>query len=230
MDKREAREKWINIVLVIAGLALVAGLVIYGRWGLGWFTHTAWAKVSVAKWISAAIVLTIAVVLQYYFLMLLRHSIVKYLVLWLIPIAWLFDNGLVALHRLFESAANETFLTGWLPVTDLLSWLLGAVFFPIIIGGGVVVGIIDSGGNFMSQVCSVAGISMDITGTSVWDVLSHVPQFLHLFWDQVVHSFMHAVFPENFRSRSFFDNGLDSLVSLPHWLYSIGYSFTCLLS
>ena len=175
------------------------------------------------------IILTIAVVLQYYFLMLLRHSVVKYLVLWLLPVIWLFNNGLVALHRLFESAANEAWLTGWIPVTDLIGWLLGGVFFPSIIGGGVVVGIIDSGGSFMSQVCSIAGISMGITGTSIWDVLSHVPQFLHLFWDQVVHSFMHAVFPEDLKSRSFFDIGLDSLVSLPYWLYSVGYSVTCIL-
>jgi len=230
MDKREAREKWVNIAVSIAGLAVVVCLIIYSRWGLGWFTETAWSKVSILKWISVVVILSIALVLQYYFLLLLRHSIVKYLVLWLLPIIWLFNNGLVALHRLFESAANETFLTGWIPITDLIGWLLGAVFFPLLIGGGTVVGIIDSGGTFMSQACSIAGMAMDVTGTSVWDIITHVPKFLGVFWDQVVNSFTQAVFVDNFKNRSFFDLTLDGIFSLPHWFYSVGYSFTCIIS
>ena len=230
MDKREAREKWLNIALVMVGLALVICLIVYARWDLSWFTDTAWAKVGIVKWIAVVIILSISLVLQYYFLMLLRHSIVKYLVLWLLPIIWLFNNGLVAIHRLFESAADSTFLTGWIPITDLVGWLLGAVFFPSLVGGGAIVGIIDSGGNFMVQVCSIAGIAMHVTGTSVLDILSHAPKFLHLFWDQVVNSFMHAVFPENLKTRSFFDLSLDSILSLPHWFYSAGYTFTCIIS
>ena len=230
MDKREIREKWINIALVITGLALVVCLIIYSRWGLGWFTETAWSRVSILKWIAAGVILTIAVILQYYFLMLLRHSIVKYLVLWLVPIIWLFNNGLVALHRLFESAADATTLTGWIPITDLAGWLLGAVFLPTLIGGGAIVGIIDSGGNFMPQVCSIAGLAMDATGTSFRDVLLHIQHFLGLFWDQVVHSFRQAVFPENLKDRSFFNLTLDGLLSLPHWFYSSGYSFSCIIS
>ena len=230
IDKRERREKWTNLALVVAGLALAIGIIIYSRWGLSWFTETAWAKVSILKWLSVVIILSITLVLQYYFLMLLRHSIVKYLVLWLLPIIWLFNNGLVALHRLFESAANETLLTGWIPVTDLIGWLVGVVFFPSFIGGGTIVGIIDSGGSFMSQVCSIGGMAMNVTGTSVWDILSHVPKFMGVFWDQVVNSFANAVFPENFKNRSFFDLTLDGVISLPHWFYSAGYSLTCIIS
>lgn len=230
MDKTEAREKWINIFLVATGLGLFICLIIYSRWGLSWFTDTAWAKVTVFKWLSVVVILTVSLVLQYYFLMLLRHSIVKYLVLWFLPVLWLFNNGLVAIHRLFESAAEATLFTGWIPITDLAGWLLGIIFFPLFVGGGAIVGIIDSGGSFMSQVCSIAGIAMNATGTSAWDILSHVPKFLHLFWDQVVNSFMHAVFPEDLKNRSFFDLSLDSIISLPNWFYSAGYSFTCIIS
>ena len=211
LDKKETRERRINFAIILAGLALVICMIIYSRWGVSWFTDTSWSQVSIIKWIFILIILSIALVLQYYFLMLLRYSFARYLVLWLPPIIWLFNNGLVAIQRLLESAAEETLLTGWFPITDLLGWLLALVFFPLLAGGGAVVGIIDSSSLMLTQACSIAGIALDVTGTSTWDFLSHILKFFNIFRELVADSFMQAIVTEGFKTRSFFDIRLDGI-------------------
>ena len=229
VNKKEIRDTKINIAIVITGIVLVIGLIIYSRGGVGWFTSTAWSQVSIIKWVFIVAILGIALVLQYYFLLLLRYSIAKYLVLWLLPIIWLFNNGLVAMHRLFESADEQTLLTGWIPITDLMGWLLGAVFLPLLVGGGSVVAIIDSSSLILLQACRIAGIAFEVTGISFWDFVTNVFRFIRVFLDLLGNSFMQEIVTENLKNRSFFDLSLSGIFSLPHWFYSAGYSFTCII-
>lgn len=230
INKTETRDIKINIAIVITGIALVIGLIIYSRGGVSWFTNTAWSQVSIVKWIVIVVTVGIALVIQYYFLLLLRHSFVKYLVFWLLPIIWLFNNGSVAIHRLFESAAEETFLTGWIPITDLIGWLMGTVYVPLLVVGGIVVALIDSGGFFLAQACNIAGMALDITGTSFGDLISGGFKFIGIFLDLLGNSFMQEFVTENLRNRPFFDLSLSGVFSLPHWFYSAGYSFSCIIS
>jgi len=230
INKQETREFRVNIAIVITGIALVIGLIIYSRGGAGWFTTTAWSQVSILKWIVIVVTLGITIVLQYYLLMLLRHSLVKYLVFGLLPAIWLFINGLTAIQRLFESAAEDTFLTGWIPITDLMGWLLGAVYIPVLVGGGIVVAIIESGSLLLSQACQIAGMVLDVTGTSLWGFVTDVVKFIGVFFDLLGNSFLQEIAMENLRNRSFFDFSLTGIFSLPQWFYSIGYSFTCIIS
>ena len=220
MDKRESREKLLNIAALVTGVALVLCLIIYTR-DISWFTSSVWSQVSIIKCIIIAVVLGFFLVVQYYFLMLFRYSIARILVFWLLPIIWLFNNGLVAIHRLFESAAEETSLTGWIPVTDLAGWLTGAVFFPLFTGGGIAVGIIDSVSQLLSQACNVAGMSPDSGG-----IISFITTYLELLGS----SFLQVVLSVNSGGRSFFDLGLSGIFNLPNWFFSAGYSFTCIIT
>lgn len=230
INKTETRDIKINIAVVITGIALVIGLIIYSRGGVSWFTNAAWSQVSIVKWIVIVVTIGIALVLQYYFLLLLRYSFAKYLVFWLLPIIWLVNNGLVVISRLFESAAEQTFLTGWIPITDLIGWLMGVVYVPLLVVGGIVVALIDSGSIFLAQICNIAGIALDITGTSFGELISAGYRFIRVFLDLLGNSFLQEFVTENLRNRSFFDFSVSGIFGFPHWFYSAGYSFTCIIS
>lgn len=227
MDKKESREIQVNTAVIVAGIAIVTGLIVYSR-GLSWFSSTSWARVPVIDWVIIVAILGAVLVFQYYFLMLLRYSIARFLILWLLPVVWLFNNGLVAIQRIFDVAA-ETSLTGWIPITDLIGWLLGAVYFPMLIGGGVIVALLDSSSILLAQVCNVAGMTVEVTGTSVWDFFSGLFEFFRLFFQLLGNSFLHEVITDNLKNQSFFDLGLSGVFRLPRWFYSAGYSFTCII-
>ena len=229
MDKREQREKRSNIVLIIIGILLALVLIIIPRGGFDWFTSTSWSHVSVFKWGFIVVILSLSLVLQYYFLMLLRYSVLKYFVLWFLPIMWMFNNGLVAMHRFLDWTTDIHSPVGWMPITDLLSWLLGSVFSPSLIGFGVVAAIIDSSGAMLTQACYYAGIAMDVAGISPWHVIDYGMNFISVFWDMISNSFVQEVIKESSGNRSFFDLSLSGAFSLPNWLVSIGYSFTCVV-
>ena len=229
MDKKQQLEKRNNISLLFAGLVLVVSLLMIYREGLTWFTVTKWSGISVASWISIGLILSVTLVLQYYFLMLLSHSIFKYLVLWFIPIIWIFNNGLVAMHRFLDWTTDIISPAGWAPLGELLGWLLSAVFFPVLVGGGVVVAIIDSSGSMLTQACYYAGIALDVSGASGWNIISHAMNFINVIWDLLSNSFVQEVLKERAANRSFMDFSLSSIFSLPYWVLSIGYSFTCIV-
>lgn len=229
MDKNEQLEKRNNIILLFAGVLLVISLLVIYREGITWFTATKWTHVSVASWIGVGVIFSVSLLLQYYFLMLLRYSFFKYLVLWLIPVIWLFNNGLVAMHRFFDWTTDIVSPTGWIPLGELLGWLLSTIFLPVLIGGGTIVAIIDSGGSMLTQACYYAGIAMDVAGVSGWNIISYSMNFINVIWDLLSNSFVQQVINERLMNRPFLDFSLSSIFSLPYWVLSIGYSFTCLI-
>jgi hypothetical protein len=229
MDKKEQREKRANILLLITGCLLVVGLLLIYREGVTWFSSTRWLDVSIVSWVSIGAILGIALVLQYYFLMLLRYSFFKYLVLWFIPIAWLFNNGLVAMHRFLDWTTDIISPAGWIPLGELLGWLLSAVFFPVLVAGGAIVAIIDSSSSMLTQACYYAGIALDVAGISPWNVIDYSMNFISVIWDLLSNSFMQQVVSERMMNRSLLDFSLSSTFSLPYWVLSIGYSFTCIV-
>jgi hypothetical protein len=229
MDKKEKREKRNNIIIVFLGVALVIGLILFTRGGLGWFTDTSWSKVSVIKWVSIAVVLCVSLVLQFYFLLLLRYSSFMFLVLWLIPIIWVFNNGLVAIHLFLEWTADYVSPTGWIPVGDLISWMFGAVYFPLLIGAGTIVALIDSSSVMLTQACYYAGIAIDAAGISPWNIIDYGLNFISVFWDLISDSFVKELALDNIKNRSLWDFNLTGAFSLPNWFFSASYSFTCMV-
>ena len=147
---------------------------------------TNWSTVSVVSWISISLIFTIALLLQYYFILLLRYSFFKYLVLWFIPIAWLFNNGLVVMHRFFDWTTDIISPTGWFPVGELIGWLLSAIFFPLLVGSGIVVAIIDSNGSMLTQACYYAGIALDVADISGWNIISYTMNFISVVLGYVI--------------------------------------------
>ena len=135
INKTEERAWQQNLALIAAGFVLTGIIILISR-GESWFTATAWPRISVIRWIAAGVILPVGALLQYYFLMLLRHSFWKY-VLWLLPAIWLYNNGMVGIQRLFDSEGGLA-LTGWIPITDLLGWLMAVIFWPMFIAGGAV--------------------------------------------------------------------------------------------
>jgi hypothetical protein len=229
MDKKEKCEKRNNIIIVFLGVVLVIGLIIFTRGGLGWFTDTSWSKVSNIKWVSIAVVLCVSLVLQFYFLLLLRYSSLKFLVLWLIPIIWVFNNGLVAVHLFLEWTADYVSPTGWIPVGDLISWMFGAVYFPLLIGAGTIVALIDSSSLMLTQACYYAGIAVDAAGISPGDIIDYGLNFISVFWDLISDSFVKELALDNIKNRSLWDFNLTGVSSLPNWFFSASYSFTCMV-
>jgi hypothetical protein len=229
MDKKEQIIKRNNILYVFSGILLVVALLLIYREGLNWFKLTRWSDVSILRWLGISSILVVALILQFYFIMLLRYSFFKYLVLWFIPVIWLFNNGIVALHRFFDWTTDIVSPAGWIPIGELIGWLLSAIFSPMLIGGGMIVAIIDSSGSMLTQACYYAGIAMDITGVSGWNIISHAMNFIDVMWDLLSNSFVQEVMKERAMNRSFLDFSLSSIFSLPYWILSIGYNFTCLI-
>lgn len=227
INKTEKREWQQNIALVTAGIVLMGVIVIISR-GETWFTAAAWSKISVVQWVVLGVILSIALVLQYYFLMLLRHSFWKYL-LWLLPVIWLYNNGMVGIQRLFDSEAGMT-LTGWIPITDLFGWLMAAVYWPLFTAGGAATSIIDSNAFRLSQACYYAHIALDAAGVSPGDIVGHVLNHLSVFWNMVSDSFVKQVTMAYSHNRSFFDFSMAGAFGLPHWFFSLGYNFSCVIS
>jgi hypothetical protein len=225
MDKKKRN----NLIFLVVGIVLVIALLLIYREGLTWLKITKWSRVSVASWISISVIFSVALVLQYYYFILLRYSIFKYLVLWLIPIIWLFNNGLVALHRFFNWTTDIVSPVGWLPLGELLGGMLSIFFVPVLLAGGAIVVIIDSTGLMLTQACYYAGIALDVTNVSGWNILSYSKSFINVIWDLLSNSFVQQVTSERLMNRPFLDLSLSSTLSLPYWVLSIGYSFTCVL-
>jgi hypothetical protein len=229
MDKKEQIEKRNNIIILITGIFLVIGLLVIYREGITWFTATKWSHVSVASWIGIGVILSVSLLLQYYFLMLLRYSFIKYIVLWFVPLMWLFNNSLVAMHRFFDWTTDIVSPAGWSPIGELLGWMLSAVYLPMLVGGGAIVAIIDSSGSMLTQACYYAGIALDVADVSGWNIISYSMNFISVTWDLLSNSFVQQVITERLTNRPFLDFSLSSVFSLPYWVLSIGYSFVCIL-
>lgn len=224
MATSETRERLENVGLILLGLGLVAGLIIAYRGGVDWFGTVAWSRIGVLHWIIIAVVIPVTLVAQYYLLLLLRHSLLKHL-FWLLPVLWLVDNALLILHRFIESEYGRA-MPDWLPVTDLVGWLLSLLYFPTLIGGGIVAAIADSQGFMLTQACHVANVTMETFGMTGGDVLSYMARYFDVLRDLVSDSFMRNVMAEG--HRPFVDVSVDGLLRLPHWFFDLGYGFSCL--
>jgi hypothetical protein len=230
MDKIEQREKRTNMIFMFVGLVLVIGLLLIYREGVVWFSSAQWSAVSIISWVSISAILGVAIVFQYFFLMLLRYSVIKYFVLWFIPIIWLFNNGIVALHRFFDWTTDIVSPAGWIPIGDLLGWLLSAVYLPLLVASGIVVAIIDSNSSMLTQACYYAGIAMDVANISPWNIVSYSMNFLSVLWDLVSNSFVQEIASLQTDNRQFLELNLSNTFSLAYWVLSIGYSFTCIVT
>jgi len=229
INKIQQREKRNNFIILFAGIFLVVGLLLIYREGVAWFSAVRWSDVSIINCISISVILGAAFLVQYYFLMLLRYSVIKYFILWFIPIIWLFNNGLVVLHRFFDWTTDIVSPAGWVPLGDLLGWLLSAVYFPLLIASGVVVSIIDSSSSMLSQACYYAGIAMDVANISPWNIVSYSMNYLSVLWDLVSNSFVQEIVAQHTNNRQLLEFNLSKAFSLPYWFLSIGYSLTCIL-
>lgn len=229
MDKKEQIEKRNNFIFLLIGILLTVGLLLIYRDGLNWFSHTKWTKVSVVSWLTVSVILGISLLVQYYSLLLIRYSFVKYIVLWFIPIMWLFNNGIVAMHRFLDWTTDIVSPTGWIPVGDLIGWLLAAIFSPLLLGSGVVIAIIDSTSIMLTEACYYAGIALDITGVSATNIFSSVMNSIGIFWDIISNSFVQDIMAVTSQDRSLLEFNLSHAFSLPYWVLSIGYSISCII-
>ena len=229
MDKIRHREKRSNIIIMFAGVVLVIGLLLINREGLTWFYSLRWEEVSTIGWVSISSILTVGLVLQYFFLMLLRYSVIKYFILWVTPVIWLFNNCLIALYKFFDWTTDILSPTGWVPLGDLLGWLLSVVYFPLLLASGVVVAIIVSSSAMLSQICYYAGIAMDVANISPWNIVSYSMNYISVLWDLVSNSFVQEIASLRTVNREFLEFNLSNTFSLPYWILSIGYSFTCII-
>lgn len=229
MDKKQQREIRINYSLLITGCLVVIGLLLIYREGLVWFTSARWSAVSVVSWVSISAILGIALVLQYFFFMLLRYSVLKYFVLWFIPVIWLFNNGIVAMHRFLDWTTDIVSPVGWIPLGDLLGWLLSAVYLPLLVATGVIVAIIDSSSSMLTQACYYAGIAIDVFDVSPWNIVSFCMNYISVLWDLITNSFVQEIAVQHTANRQFLEFNLSNTFSLPYWVLSIGYSLTCII-
>ncbi len=230
INKSEKLEKRNNFIFLLLGCCISVALLLIYREGFTWFSATNWSDISIVKWISISFILIVALLLQYYFLMLLRHSFLKYLVLWFIPIAWLFNNGIVAMHRFLDWTTDIVSPAGWIPLGDLVGWLLSAIFLPFLITSGAVVAIVDSSSLMITQACYYARIAIDVADISIWQIGSYILNFISIFWDIISNSLVQEIASETMKDRSFFEFNLSNAFRIPYWVQSIGYSFTCLLT
>ncbi len=229
MDKKQQREQRINYIFLITGCLTVIGLLLIYREGLVWFTSARWSTVPVISWVSISAILGIALVVQYFFFMLLRYSVLKYFVLWFIPAIWLFNNGIVAMHHFLDWTTDIVSPVGWIPLGDLLGWLLSAVYLPLLVASGVVVAIIDSSSSMLTQACYYAGIALDVIDVSPWNIVSYCMNYISVLWDLITNSFMQEIAAQQTSNRAFLEFNLSNTFSLPYWVLSIGYSLTCII-
>ncbi len=228
MNSKDQIEKRNNIILILHGIILVFSLLFIYREGLSWFVSTRWSQASVFSWGSIIAIFIVSMVLQYYFIMLLRYSLLKYLVLWFIPIIWLVNNGIMAMHNFLHWTTDIISPTGWVPLTTLLGWLLSAVFSPLLVGGGFIVAIIDSSGPMLTQACYYVGMVLDVAGITSGNIGAYNLNHLGVLWDLVSNSFVHEITTNSVNDRTFWDFNLSSTFSLPYWVFGIGYSFACI--
>ncbi len=229
MDK-DKKEQRANYILLIIGCSLLIGLLFIYREGTTWFTSILWPYVSVVSWIVIGVSLSIALALQYYLLMLLRYSVIKYFVFWFIPILWLFNNGIVAMHRFLNWTTDIVSPVGWIPIGDLVGCLLGVIYFPLLLIGGVIVAIIDSSSAMLTQACYYARIAMDFTNTSSSDIISYSLTSCKVLWDIAANFFIQEMTAQHISNRQFLEFDLSNIFSLPYWVLGIGYSFTCIVT
>jgi hypothetical protein len=225
-EKSELLVRLENTVLIIVGIVMVAGMLALYRGGMDWFTNIQWAKISVLKWVALGGIVLVTLVFQYYLLLLLRYSLLKHL-FWFLPVLWLVNNGLIVIERFIQGEYHQA-IGGYIPLTDLFGWLISLVYFPLLIGGGAISAIADSGGFVMTQACSYAHAVFEAARVSNGSVVSFIGHHVGAFWDILTDSFKKQVAWDYAGSRPFIDITQNGLFRMPNWMLNLGYTFSCI--
>lgn len=228
MDKKEQRTVRSNYILLVLGVLLALALIILNRGGLEWVNRIAWSELGWLQWLVLAVLVVVGLLAQFFMLLLLRYSKLRYLILVGIPVIWLFNNGIIAMSRFLDWTTDIGATIGWLSVADLISWLAGAVYFPVLVSLGAVSAILDSSASMLTSSCYYARMALEITNVSPWQVVDFSTNVLSITWDMIANSFTQEVIKATSDTDSLFEFSLTAALSLPSWLTSVGYSLSCL--
>ena len=229
MDQIERQERLLNHGLALTGCALAIGLLFLYRDGLDWFRASNWPGISLLEWLCMALALVLSLAFQYHFLLLLRHGMLKYLVLWGIPVAWLFYNGLMALNLLLASSTDTAFTGGWLSLGDLIGFVAGAVFLPLLAGFGVIIAIVDSNSGLAAPVCRNADISLRLMGITAANIISYGLHLAAVIWEQIANSFAGELSYYRNSAQTLTEISSANLTRFPYWIQNLGYTPACML-
>ena len=216
------------MVLLLVGVLLAITLVLVARGGFSWFGKVHWSDIHWLEWLAMVVLIVMAVLAQYFLLLLLRYSVFRYVILFGIPAVWLFNNIIIAMSRFLGWTTDIGATIGWLSVADLISWLAGAIYFPMLIGIGAVSAIIDANASMLSQTCYYARMALDIANVSPWQVIDFSLNVASILWDMIANSFTQEVIKHTSDTDSLFEFSVAAVFSLPNWLTTLGYSLACL--
>ena len=229
MARIERRERLLNHGLVLAGCALAIGLLFIYRGGLGWFRAGNWPGISPLEWLCMVLALGLALALQYHFLFLLRHGMLKYLVLWGIPLVWLFYNGLMGINLLLASSTDTAFTGSWLSPGDLIGFVAGAVFLPLLAGFGVIIAIVDSNSGLAALACHEADTTLQLIGAMAANTISYGLHLSAVIWEQIANSFAQLISYYRNSGQALTEINSANLTRFPYWIQSLGYTPACML-
>ena len=229
MDRIERRERLLNHALALAGSVLAIGLLFLYRDGLDWFRAGNWPGISPLAWLCMALALGLALALQYHFLFLLRHGVLKYLVLWGIPLVWLFYNGLMGISLLLASSTDTAFTGGWLSPGDLIGFMAGAVFLPLLAGFGVIIAIVDSNSGLAALACHNADTALRLMGITTANIISYSLHLAAVIWEQIANSFAQELSYYRNSGQTLTEINSANLTRFPYWIQNLGYTPACMI-
>ena len=229
MDRIERQERLLNHALALAGCALAIGLLFLYRDGLDWFRAGNWPGISPLEWLCMVLALGLALALQYHFLFLLRHGLLKYLVLWGIPLVWLFYNGLMGINLLLASSTDTAFTGAWLSPGDLIGFVAGAVFLPLLAGFGVIIAIVDSNSGLAALACHNADTTLQLIGAMTANTISYGLHLAAVIWEQIANSFAQELSYYRNSGQTLTEINSANLTRFPYWIQNLGYTPACML-
>ncbi len=228
MDKKEQRLRNINLGPLLTGVSLALGLLILEQGGINGFRQMNWSSISVLQWVTVTLLFVLSVVVQYFLLLLLRYSFLKYLVLGVIPALWLFNNGIVAMDQ-FLGWTTETGKTmGWFSISDLIGWLIGIIFSPVLIATGAIENIFDSTGSTLTQACFYARLAVDVAGILPTQFIDYGLNILSVVWDLISKSFIQEVWKSREVNNTLFELNGTAVFGVARFMQNLGYSLFCL--
>ncbi len=214
--------------MLLLGVLLAVTIILLTRGSTSWPDGKVFTELTLMQWLSIALCSSIGLLIQYYVIFLVRHTHLKVLVFWLLPGLWFFNNILVAMHRFLDWTTEIASDVGWFTLADLVSWMLSAVYFPILIAAGAVAAILDETGGMLSQACYFARIALDVASISPWQFIDFSLNLLGILWDLLSNTFVQEVMEYNRDVNSLFEFSIVAAFSFPKWLTTLGYSLACL--
>ena len=229
MERIKRRERLMNHALVLAGCVLATGLLFIYRSGLDWFRAGNWPGISPLEWLCMVLAIGLALALQYHFLFLLRHGVLKYFVLWGIPVVWLLYNGLMGINLLLASSTDTAFTGAWLSPGDLIGFMAGAVFLPLLAGFGVIIAIVDSNSGLAALACHNADTTLQLMGAMAANTISYGLHLAAVIWEQIANSFTQELSYYRNSGQILTEFNSANLTRFPYWVQNLGYTPACML-